>query len=401
MDLFQRKGADNIHPKTCSEPRESEQDRGSRSETAQVSGPQGVLPAYNHNGHLVTKGIHPDGESGRSGFHPMHFFHVAWKSSCSVSMGVNILWPFVPAAIGVHFARPDLHVWIFALSYVAMVPAANLLGFAGQELARKLPKVAGILIETMLGGLVEIALFMVLIVKDNGTDTPNPGNLKPVIQAAILGSILANLLLCLGGCFFVGGLTRKEQTFHATISEVGSGLLLVAGFALLIPSAFYSALAGSTVAPGVEGFTMEHLRQNTIKISQATSIILIVCFGAYIIYNAFSHDNIFSEILEADEEKDADRHKDLAKKKFTFTEAILAVTISLTCISLIAVFLVEEIEHIVARGVPDNFLGLILVPLVEKAAEHLTAVDEAWDNQIVSQNLIVRVPSKTMMLIIG
>jgi len=32
--------------------------------------------------------------------------------------------------------------------------------------------------------------------------------------------------------------------------------------------------------------------------------------------------------------------------------------------------------------VPDQFLGLILLPLVEKAAEHLTAVDEAWDGQI-------------------
>ena len=27
-------------------------------------------------------------------------------------------------------------------------------------------------------------------------------------------------------------------------------------------------------------------------------------------------------------------------------------------------------------------MGLILVPLVEKAAEHLTAIDEAWDNQV-------------------
>lgn len=27
-------------------------------------------------------------------------------------------------------------------------------------------------------------------------------------------------------------------------------------------------------------------------------------------------------------------------------------------------------------------MGLILVPLVEKAAEHLTALDEAWDNQM-------------------
>jgi Ca2+:H+ antiporter len=44
-----------------------------------------------------------------------------------------------------------------------------------------------------------------------------------------------------------------------------------------------------------------------------------------------------------------------------------------------AVFLVNEIEHIVhEQGVPDNFMGLILVPVVEKAAEHLTAIDEAW-----------------------
>ena len=58
-------------------------------------------------------------------------------------MVVNALWPFVPAAITLHFARPDLHVWIFALNYIAMIPSANLLGFAGQELARKLPKVFG------------------------------------------------------------------------------------------------------------------------------------------------------------------------------------------------------------------------------------------------------------------
>ncbi len=37
-------------------------------------------------------------------------------------------------------------------------------------------------------------------------------------------------------------------------------------------------------------------------------------------------------------------------------------------------------------GIPDNFMGLILVPLVEKAAEHLTAIDEAWDDQMVSSN---------------
>lgn len=97
----------------------------------------------NHNGHKVTKGIKPDGESGRKGIHPLQFLRICFRSTSTASMVVNVLWPFVPIAIALHFARPKLHIWIFALNYVAMVPTANLVGFAGQELARKLPKVFG------------------------------------------------------------------------------------------------------------------------------------------------------------------------------------------------------------------------------------------------------------------
>lgn len=170
-----------------------------------------------------------------------------------------------------------------------MVPAANLIGFAGQELARKLPKVSGILIETALGGVVEILLFMILLAKHKvGEESAEEGNLVPVIQAAILGSILTNLLLCLGLCFVVGGIRHVEQRFHASISEVGTGLLLVAGFGLLIPSAFYSALK-SQVVKGKAGdilskahkYTQERLDHDIMRISQVTSILLILAFVMY------------------------------------------------------------------------------------------------------------------------
>lgn len=49
-----------------------------------------------------------------------------------------------------------------------------------------------------------------------------------VIKAAILGSILATMLLCLGLCFLAGGMRRDEQTFSDAISEAGSGILLTA-----------------------------------------------------------------------------------------------------------------------------------------------------------------------------
>lgn len=52
-----------------------------------------------------------------------------------------------------------------------------------------------------------------------------------------------------------------------------------------------------------------------------------------------SHHTIYDEVLTADEEKDADRHKDLKKDKLTLTECIVALIIALTCVSLHAVFL--------------------------------------------------------------
>ncbi|KAL4819031.1 hypothetical protein BDW67DRAFT_147927 [Aspergillus spinulosporus] len=318
--------------------------------------------------------VHTAGQSGRSGIHPLLFFKVCFRSTCTLSMIVNILWPFVPAAVAIHFARPDLHVWIFALNYIAMVPSANLLGFAGGELAKKLPKVFGVLLETTLSSVVEIVLFMVLIHNDQD------GNLIPVIQAAILGSILANLLLCLGLCFFFGGLGREDQVFHEAVSEVGSGLLLVAGFGLLIPSAFYATLnSGSTNTDT----TPADIVRSTLEISRATAIILLAAFLMYLFYNLHSHHTIFDEILEHDENRDEDRDKEEKRAKLTLTECLIAIAISLTFVCMSAVFLVNEIEHIVLeQGVPDNFMGLILVPVVEKAAEHLTAIDEAWDNQI-------------------
>lgn len=66
--------------------------------------------------------------------------------------------------------------------------------------------------------MVEIVLFMVLLTRDQ----------FHVTLAAILGSILATMLLCLGLCFIAGGLRSGEQEFSSVVSEAGTGLLLTA-----------------------------------------------------------------------------------------------------------------------------------------------------------------------------
>lgn len=92
--------------------------------------------------------IREEGESGRSGIHPWHFLRIVFRSSSLASRLVNVLWPVVPAAIAVRYAAPHQDLAIFILAYIAMVPCANLVGFAGQNLAKKVPHVFGVLAET-------------------------------------------------------------------------------------------------------------------------------------------------------------------------------------------------------------------------------------------------------------
>ncbi|KAI0478647.1 putative vacuolar cation/proton exchanger 2 [Xylariaceae sp. FL0804] len=315
------------------------------------------------------------GESGRRGIHPLHFFTIIWRSSSRLSRAVNVLWPFVPAALAVYWwaaAKEDngkSHgVLTFSLAYVAMVPCANLVGFAGQELARKMPHMLGVLTETTLGSVVEIIMFMVLLVRGQYN----------VIRAAILGSILATMLLCLGLCFFTAGLKRETATFSEAISEVGTGLLLMAGLGLAIPTIFSYAINSSDY-----GLSTAEIDTKTERVSHIVAILLLIAYCVYIWFQMRTHHGIYDAVFEYDEHRDEDGHRDQAKAKLTLTECIIALAISVALVTLIAIALIEQIEFVIEEGgVSDPFMGLILVPLVEKAAEHLTAVDEAWDNQM-------------------
>lgn len=144
--------------------------------------------------------------------------------------------------------------------------------------------------------------------------------------------------------------------------------------ALVIPTIYYNTLSDRTDQP---------IEREALKISRATALILLVAFLFYVWFQVRSHHGLYEDILEADEMRDHDRHKDLIKAKLTLTESIIAIAFALTFVSFMAIFLVQQIHYMVeVRHVSDAFMGLILIPIVEKASEHITAVDEAYDNQM-------------------
>ncbi len=96
--------------------------------------------------------VKPLGESGRSGLPPPvavlpHRLHELQPRVARRQPPVAV----AVAAIACQYTiegSPRGNLIVFILSYIGMVPCANMIGFAGQELARKVPHVWGILIET-------------------------------------------------------------------------------------------------------------------------------------------------------------------------------------------------------------------------------------------------------------
>ena len=56
-----------------------------------------------------------------------------------------------------------------------------------------------------------------------------------IVQASLIGSLLASLLLILGMAFLIGGLNYQEQIYDSTVTQMSACLLALAVLSLLIP----------------------------------------------------------------------------------------------------------------------------------------------------------------------
>jgi Ca2+:H+ antiporter len=86
-----------------------------------------------------------------------------------------------------------------------------------------------------------------------------------IVQASLLGSILANLLLILGMAFLLGGLRFREQLYNSTVTQMSACLLSLSVMSLLLPTAFHASFS-----------TKDQADSATLKMSRGTSV---VCFS--------------------------------------------------------------------------------------------------------------------------
>lgn len=152
-----------------------------------------------------------------------------------LSSYINVLLLFVPVGIVLGNIPSMKGPVIFTMNAIAIIPLAGLLSMATETMAASRGPAVGALMNITFGNAVELIIFVIALVKDE----------VRIVQASLLGSILANLLLILGMCFLLGGLRFREQ--------VSEHLVLLAGgyhtMCKTIAESNRSTLSRSTMPP--------------------------------------------------------------------------------------------------------------------------------------------------------
>ncbi|KUI55730.1 Vacuolar calcium ion transporter [Cytospora mali] len=302
---------------------------------------------------------------------PAHVFNI-FKVTL-LSNYVNVLLIFVPFGL-VAGAADWSPAAVFVLNFLAIIPLAACLSFATEELSSKLGEALGGLLNATFGNAVELIVSIIALQNDQ----------LEVVKSSMLGSILSNLLLVLGMCFFLGGIVNmrdrngngSEQVFASGTAQTTCSLMTLSSASMIIPAALFIVLEKDK--------DTEAARKSVLILSRGTAIILLLMYCLYLYFQLKTHKNLFnpevpehllnpevSETAENEAEEEGETTEDESMSAWSAAAVLIGVTL---VISFCADYLVDSIDPIVATGVVSkNFIGLILIPIVGNAAEHVTA----------------------------
>ncbi|KAF2395671.1 calcium/proton exchanger [Trichodelitschia bisporula] len=141
---------------------------------------------------------------------------------------INWLLFAAPVGIALNYVKGINPLAIFLINLIAIMPLAGILSFGTEEIALHCGEAVGGLLNASFGNAVELIVGIISLAHGQIIIT----------QTSLIGSILSNLLLVLGMSFFFGGMGRMEQFFNMTVAQTAASILALAVGSLLIPTAF-------------------------------------------------------------------------------------------------------------------------------------------------------------------
>ena len=270
-----------------------------------------------------------------------------------------LLVPFIPAAVALELGHASPAA-VFVVAAIGIIPTAALMGLATEELAARSGPGIGGLLNVTFGNAPELIIALFAL---------NEG-LQEVVKASLVGSILGNILLVLGGAMLVGGLGRDRQRFDRTAAQVQSAMLLLAAAALIMPAIF--ELVEGKGLPGVTATRVEY--GSTVEtLSLLVACVLIATYVIGLVFSLRTHRAIFNPHYEEEEQT----------MGWSVRRSIIMLAVAGAAVGLMSEVLVGSItEASESIGVSEFFVGVIVVAIVGNAAEHWVAILVAFKNKM-------------------
>lgn len=272
---------------------------------------------------------------------------------------LSLLFPAIPFAILAQYYNFG-DAWVFALSLIGLAPLAERVSFLTEQIAFYTGPTVGGLLNATCGNATEliIALFALHKRKIN------------VVKNSLLGSILSNLLLVLGSSLLCGGVAniKKEQRYDRKQADVNSLLLLLGLLCHVVPLMFNYSAGFGNIKPS-----------SALQVSRANSIVMLVAYVAYLVFQLKTHRQFFESQEEEDDGDDVSKEQAVIGFWSAFSW-LVGMTVFIALLSEYVVGTIEEASN--SWGLSVSFISIILLPIVGNAAEHAGSIIFALKNKL-------------------
>jgi Ca2+:H+ antiporter len=239
----------------------------------------------------------------------------------------------------------------FVISAVALALLAMLVGRAVEALGDRLGAGATGVVQSALGNLPE--LFVAIFALRAG--------LIGVVQAAIVGSILANVLLVLGGAFVAGGVKHGTQRFDTEPARRLALMMMLSVAALLVP-----ALTASLHSPA---------SGHEVGLSRVVAIALLVLFVLSLPASIKRSSSAAPSAPSAPSEEHS-------SGEWSLWLAITMLAVAGLGAAFVSDWFVEALQPAIgALHISEAFAGLVVVAIAGNAVENIVGIQLAARNK--------------------
>jgi Ca2+:H+ antiporter len=224
----------------------------------------------------------------------------------------------------------------FILGGLALAALAGVVGEAVDALGERPGQSVTGLTQATLGNLPE--LFVGIFALRQGLDG--------VVRAALIGSVLGNVLLVLGCAFVAGGLRFGTQRFEPEEPRLNATLLLLAVGALLVPT-----LADHLNTPAAA---------HPEALSNLCAVVLLLVYACSVVWSLA---------------RSRHSHLEPAAGTWTLRLALGVLVVASAGSALASDWFVGALEPATrSLGLSETFTGLVVVAIASNAVEHVVGI---------------------------